>query len=54
MHRCVLEDGAVWEKAGVGVTISRGDLTEARAKAMSARGRAVTAGMTYQVHLVFA
>lgn len=46
---CVLEDGAAWEKAGVGVSISSGELTDARAKAMSARGRPVSPGTRYKV-----
>mmetsp|Transcript_57388 Transcript_57388/g.124712 ORF Transcript_57388/g.124712 Transcript_57388/m.124712 type:complete len:352 (-) Transcript_57388:374-1429(-) len=44
---CVLEDGCVFEKAGVGVTITGGVLTEARARAMSQRGTPMTAGSSY-------
>ncbi|XP_024397147.1 uncharacterized protein [Physcomitrium patens] len=43
----VLEGGDLLEKAAANVSIVRGSLSEARAKAMSARGRGVEAGASY-------
>ncbi|KAG0603043.1 hypothetical protein M758_10G061500 [Ceratodon purpureus] len=43
----VLEGGDLLEKAAANVSIVRGHLSEARAKAMSARGRGVDAGASY-------
>ena len=40
----VLEEGEVWEKAGVGITLTGGKLTKARARAMSERGAQVDEG----------
>ena len=40
----VLEEGEVWEKAGVGITVTGGKLTKARARAMSERGACVHEG----------
>ncbi|KAG6556608.1 hypothetical protein Mapa_001549 [Marchantia paleacea] len=43
----VLEGGDLLEKAGANVSIVRGQLSEARAKAMSGRGRGVESGAQY-------
>ncbi|KAL2631267.1 hypothetical protein R1flu_015953 [Riccia fluitans] len=43
----VLEDGELLEKAAANVSIVRGQLSEARAKAMSGRGRPVESGANY-------
>lgn len=44
----VLQNGAVFEKGGINVSFVHGTLSEARAKAMSARGREVAQGTPYR------
>ena len=47
-----MQNGNVWEKAGLGLTHATGTLTTARAHAMSERGRDVKPGDRYEAHAV--
>lgn len=44
----MLQQGAIFEKAGVNVSVVRGILSENRASAMRLRGRECHPGMSYQ------
>lgn len=48
VKRLVLQQGAIFEKAGVNVSIVHGILSENRANTMRSRGRDCQPGMSYQ------
>lgn len=47
-QREVLQDGKIFEKAGVNISQVSGTLSESRAAAMTSRGRHISAGMSYE------